>query len=317
MFARVRGGWEVPPFLNGHTHSEWNAAPCLARADGYAAWLRRVLELPPDPARVGAGIEATPGWMRRGGIGSILDHGLHGTAVGREGLAGRHHREFLRDLPAAPRDATAWAPHAVHTVSASALAALQAFPGPISVHAGEAEEEMALYATGRGPLAEILLARGFAPDHVRRLRGRTPAGLLDEHGLLSERTVIVHAIHLPDSDLDLIAKRGALVVLCPLSNRAMGTGFGPADGGRAAARVRAMRERRIRVALGTDSALSAPTLSLLENARVLVEDGLCPDEVAPMLWAAAGSGMEAPLGPSLFVPETDPDPAASLLAMDI
>lgn len=316
MFARVRGGWEVPPFLNGHTHSEWNASPCLARGDGYLAWLSRVLDLPPDPTRVHAGIEATPGRMRRGGIGSILDHGMHGTAVGRDGLAGRHHREFLRDLPAAPRDAAAWAPHAVHTVHSTALEALRDCPGSISVHAGEAEEEMELYATGEGPLAEILLKRGFLPDHLRRLRGRTPASILDEHGLLSERTVIVHAIHLPDSDLDLIAKRGATVVLCPLSNRAMGTGFGH-DGGRAARRVEGMMARGIRLALGTDSALSAPSLSLVANARVLVEAGLPPRRVVPMLWGAAGTGMEAPLEPTVFIPETRPDPVESLLAMNL
>lgn len=316
MFHRAPGGWTVPPFLNGHTHSEWNATACLARGDGYLAWLHRVLALPPDPGRAAAGAAATPALMRRHGVGSILDHGADATGVGVSGMPGRHHREFLRDLPVPAARQEAWAPHAVHTVLATALDSLEAFPGPLSVHAGEAAEEMEIYRDGSGPLAELLAARGFPGAHIRSLAGRSPIAILDDHGLVSERTVIVHAIHLADADLDLIAKRGALVVLCPVSNRAMGTGFGD-DGGRARRRVQAMLDRGIRVALGTDSALSAPSLSLLENARVLVRDGLPPERVVPMLWAAAGTGMEAPLGPPVFIPETDPDPATSLLALDL
>ncbi len=312
MFSRVPGGWEVPPFLNAHTHSEWNACACLSRGDGYLPWLARVLALAADPARQDAGIAATPGLMRAAGIGSILDHGATGSATGGELFPGRHHVEFLRDLPAVSPPPEAWAPHAVHTVHESALEVLRAFPGPISIHAGEAREERELYETGQGPLADLLLTRGFTAAHVRRLRGRSPAALLDDHGLLGPRTVLVHGIHLPDDDLDRIAKRGAIIALCPLSNRAMGTGFGN-DNGQAIRQVERMLDRGIRIALGTDSALSAPTLSILDNARVLAADGLAPARILPMLWSAVGTGLAAPLGPPVFVPETNPDPILSLL----
>lgn len=315
MFHRVPGGWEVPPFLNGHTHSEWNAFPCLSRGDGYMPWLERVLALTPDASLHQNGIGATPELMRSAGIGSILDHGASGSAVAAKGFPGRHHVEFLRDLPVPSPPPEAWAPHAVHTVHESALKALRSFPGPLSIHAGESDEEATLYATGRGPLADLLLARGFSPDHLASLAGRTPASILDEHGLLGPRTVIVHGIHLPDEDLDLMARRSAVIVLCPLSNRAMGTGFGK-DAGRALRQVEKMLARGIRVALGTDSALSAPSLSLLDNARVLADAGMAPSRIVPMLWSAAGTGIPAPLGPPLFVPEADPDPAGSLLQLD-
>lgn len=74
-------------------------------------------------------------------------------------------------------------------------------------------------------------------------RGRTPAQLLDDAGLLDERMLLVHAIHLDDSDIALIGRSGASVCLCPTSERDLGDGI---------ARARDLADAGASLCLGTD-----------------------------------------------------------------
>ena len=81
---------------------------------------------------------------------------------------------------------------------------------------------------------------------------------LADLGLLTPRTHLVHAIWLEDGDLDIIARSGASVVHNPVSNAKLGSGF---------CRVPDMVARRIRIALGTDSACCNDSGDLLETAK--------------------------------------------------
>lgn len=57
----------------------------------------------------------------------------------------------------------------------------------------------------------------------------TPVGWLEDHGLLTSRTTLVHATHTTDADRDLIARSGAGVCLCPTTEADLGDGIGPAS----------------------------------------------------------------------------------------
>ncbi|KAI1190674.1 guanine deaminase [Nemania serpens] len=83
------------------------------------------------------------------------------------------------------------------------------------------------------------------------------ADVYDAHGLLNEKVVLAHAIHLTEDEADLIAERKAKVAHCPCSNSALTSGV---------ARVRWLLEKGIQVGLGTDMS-GGYSPSILEAAR--------------------------------------------------
>ncbi len=83
------------------------------------------------------------------------------------------------------------------------------------------------------------------------------AGVYDAFGLLGDRTILAHAVHLSESEAALIAARGAKVSHCPCSNSSITSG---------AARVRWLLSRGIDVGLGTDMS-GGYSPSVLEAAR--------------------------------------------------
>ena len=74
--------------------------------------------------------------------------------------------------------------------------------------------------------------------------GRTPTEVLAEAGALADRTTVVHATHLTDSDIDRIGGAGATTCLCPTTERDLGDGIGPS---------RRLHEAGSPVSLGSDS----------------------------------------------------------------
>lgn len=306
LITERNGSIIVPCFVNAHTHTEWNRGKCLAERQGMTAWIERVLAF--DGGRGDgkvaeeAAVERTLGYACEDGWGLTGDHGAAFSAVGR-GLAGRWYREILRADEninggrGAALDALTeedgMAPHAVHTVEADLWTRLEGRDLFLSVHAGESPEERELYDSGTGSLADLLLKRGFGEEHIASLKGRSPVKILDEAGLLGPRTLLVHALWLSAEDFDLIAERKAHIALCPVSNRDIGVGFMRSESEiseQTTSALRAIADRNISCAMGTDSEVSASSMSLLENARLLYEFGICPDKILEMLWNAAAIG---------------------------
>ncbi|KAH7136514.1 hypothetical protein EDB81DRAFT_82012 [Dactylonectria macrodidyma] len=79
----------------------------------------------------------------------------------------------------------------------------------------------------------------------------------DDHGLLTPRTILAHAVHISEDEAKLIAKRGSKISHCPCSNSVLTSGT---------ARVRWMWDRDITVGLGTDMG-AGYSPSILEAAR--------------------------------------------------
>ena len=72
----------------------------------------------------------------------------------------------------------------------------------------------------------------------------TPIQLLHESGFLGPSTTLVHATHLHEKDLELIADSGACVCACPTTERDLGDGF---------LEAKKMMDRNIPISIGTDS----------------------------------------------------------------
>ncbi|MGC8487761.1 MAG: amidohydrolase [Clostridia bacterium] len=96
-------------------------------------------------------------------------------------------------------------------------------------------------------------------DALRRERGLTPIAYARETGILGARTVVAHATVLDSDDVAILADSGASVAHCPASNLKLGNGVAP---------VRALVDRGVNVALGTDGAASTNTLDLFLEMRL-------------------------------------------------
>ena len=100
--------------------------------------------------------------------------------------------------------------------------------------------------------------------------GLTPPWLLDSLGMLGERSVLAHCIHLSDDEIELLAARGAVVVHNPISNLKLGDGIAP---------IPKMIEAGVPVLLGTDGPVSSNDLDMWKVMRFagLVHRGLHED----------------------------------------
>jgi 5-methylthioadenosine/S-adenosylhomocysteine deaminase len=101
-----------------------------------------------------------------------------------------------------------------------------------------------------------------AHDEIELMRHRN--GLrhiewLDSLELLSPDMQLVHCVQVDEKELDLIAAGGAVVIHCPVSNMYLASGVAP---------VRAMLNRSITVALGTDGSASHNSQDLLETMKI-------------------------------------------------
>jgi formimidoylglutamate deiminase len=81
-------------------------------------------------------------------------------------------------------------------------------------------------------------------EQCRAEHGCSPLELLDRHGFLGPRTTVVHAIHVSDADVELLARTRSIVAACPTTEANLGDGFLPA--------LR-YRDAGVRLAIGSDS----------------------------------------------------------------
>jgi formimidoylglutamate deiminase len=74
--------------------------------------------------------------------------------------------------------------------------------------------------------------------------GCSPIELLARTGFLGPRTSVIHATHVDDRDISLLAESGTTVVICPTTEGNLGDGFPP---------LHAFVQSGIRLAVGSDS----------------------------------------------------------------
>jgi cytosine/adenosine deaminase-related metal-dependent hydrolase len=274
----------LPGLINTHTHLELTGLAGRPPGPDFAAWIRRLREAkaarPPEAFLAAARRGLADCWAA--GVTTVADTGDSGAVVealadaGASGIAyhevfGPHpsqRDESLRGLGeqverlgrfAGGRVRLGVSPHAPYTVSGPLYAAAAAWAReaalPVAVHLAESPAESALLAGGAGAFADAWRARGIPmPSPL----GRTPVEWLDDHGVLSDRTLCIHVVQATAADVERLARAGAAVAHCPLSNRAHGHGAAP---------LRAFLSARLRVGLGTDSVVSVGALDLLAEAR--------------------------------------------------
>jgi len=101
-------------------------------------------------------------------------------------------------------------------------------------------------------------------------KGVSPVAYLADLGVLSERTVAAHCVHVSSEDIELLAEFEAGVSHNPVSNLKLASGVSP---------VPAMVAAGVKVGLGTDGAASNNTLDLLRDMQLaaLLHKGIVGD----------------------------------------
>jgi 5-methylthioadenosine/S-adenosylhomocysteine deaminase len=141
-----------------------------------------------------------------------------------------------------PRLTFALAPHAPYTVGDATWRKVVMYAGqldlPIQTHVAETRAEV---------------------DEARAGSGLAPLARLAHLGATGPAFIAIHAVHLDDADIELLATHGCHVVHCPASNMKLASGIAP---------VARLRARGINVALGTDGAASNNRLDVLSEMRL-------------------------------------------------
>jgi cytosine/adenosine deaminase-related metal-dependent hydrolase len=298
----------LPGLVNAHTHLDLTGlrGQCPPAAD-FTVWLRAVIagrrsrtqqQVEAD-IRAGIAESLSQGVTLVGDIAScgwswpILDCGpLRATAffevlglpAPRAEAALQAATAWLQSLPVSKHCRPGLSPHAPYSVRRDLFADCARLGVPLAVHLAETRAELQLLATHDGPFRPFLEELGVwdpsglarSVDDVIVCCGPAP------------RRLFVHANYLDPATL---MPSGSTIVYCPRTHAAFGHDEHP---------VRALLQRGVPIALGTDSLASNPDLSVLAEARFVRAryPDVAGDELLRMitLYGAAALGWEDETG---------------------
>ena len=344
---RVRGVL-APGLVNAHTHLELSALRGQVRGGGgFVPWVENLIgarvELRPDEDT--SAIERAVSELDSLGtvaVGEVTNSLSAVSVLAKYGFAGSiFHEVFgvekkalekrVAELPRMVEEHVgAWptpelvyapTPHTLYTTHAAVARSLlddaRSRGARASIHLAEHPAERRFLEVGDGPVADWYESRLKVPRESFNCPHKSPVAFADEMGALAPHVVCVHLTDARPQELEVVARRGASVVLCPRSNLYIEARLPP---------LLSMRQAGIVAALGTDSLASSPSLDVLAEARAL-SDRFPTVPACELLRMATWEGARAlgrgDLGrvarsasPGLFAVDGDPgaDPCAFLLA---
>ena len=132
-------------------------------------------------------------------------------------------------------------PHAPYTVSRENLLRCKSLSEehdiPLTIHLSETLDEV---------------------RSVNELSAMTPTKYLDSLGLLSERTIAAHCVHIDDEDREILRQRGVKIAHNPTSNMKISSGIAP---------LAAYEKDSMHPTIGTDGTCSNNDLDMWEEMR--------------------------------------------------
>jgi aminodeoxyfutalosine deaminase len=323
----------TPPLINTHLHLELSHLHIphhKETVNGFTGWIAALLALRQRLGATGGDVEAAAREVmrhqHRSGIIALGDIGNTdlGLRLSREfpgvllsfreflGRSKKSRRAVQEQLDREPDDRlfTAHAPYSTHAELIRSLKfRARRLDHPFPIHVAEPASERDMLSHGTGELYSFLRDRGFLDDAFQ-----PPAGIdnfgsvlyLHSLGVLDERTICVHCIHVSQEEIRILAETGTRVCLCPGSNRYLQVGTAPAD---------RFLQHGILPALGTDSLASNPELSIWREMRILQENhpGIEPADIFAMatLGGASALGLDDRYG------SLTPGKAAQFLAVPL
>ena len=241
----------VPAMVNAHSHAFQIGLRGRGERDPQDFWSWRDvmygLVSEHDEASMRTACAEAFGQMRAAGYGAVGEfhyvHHLTGAVLAGAADAGlpivlipaayhrggheRFRHDSLDDFLAAAEPHAAVAAHSVRAVPAEWLREIATYADsrgiPRHVHASEQPREL---------------------EECRAEHGCSPIELLARTGFLSPTTTVVHATHVSDADVALLAETQTIVCVCPTTEANLGDGHAPAM---------RLAEAGVRLAVGSDS----------------------------------------------------------------
>ncbi len=259
----------LPPFYNTHTHAAMTLLRSFAEDMELFDWLSNHIwpieaKLTEEDIYIGtrmATIEMIRSgtvyfndsyWMPQAALRAVRESGMRATLgllylcnpsgdvpetakIANEALLSAHgESDALINI--------AHTPHAVYTVSENVLRdiahQMENDGFKVHIHVSETAKEV--------------------EDCRKAHDGLTPVEYLDKIGLINERAMLAHCVHLTDYDREIIASRGAYIAHNPVSNLKLCSGVFDFERARAAG---------CRVTLGTDGTSSNNSLSMIDEMK--------------------------------------------------
>ena len=279
----------MPGLINAHTHLELSwLRDSVPPASKFTDWVKTLFAIRGKPDGVMSAGQIAPiheaiaelratgtvavgdisnslaavGPMRDAGVDGVVFHELLGFKE-RDGAS----LDSTRGLRAAAANAGArvsLAPHAPYSTSLELFGAIRTAVNdsgcPImSVHLGESAEEVEFLEKGTGAWRGMLeLIGAWRDDWI--IPACDPVTYLDRHGLIDERTLVIHGVQFGDAALSRLATIGATLVTCPRSNQWVGVGYPP---------IERFYRSGVNVAVGTDSLASVEDLNLFSELKTM------------------------------------------------
>lgn len=341
----------LPGLVNCHTHLELSGLGRPIPDGGFVPWLVGLVEErreTPIAAQASAAEKGARLLVESGttSVGEVSTAGRSLAPLLALGLRGVVYREILglppeeagcrceaaradlRDMQGAARGGRpriGLSPHSPYGLSEELFRECGAMIAgsrlPSCIHAAESREEVEFVSTGRGAIPDRLYAAVGCRVPPPRRRARSPIEYLDGVGALAWRPLLIHAVHVDETDMRRMARGGVSVAHCPRSNARLSGGTAP---------VAEFLAHGIPVGLGTDSLASVPSLDLWDEMRAAAaahRGRLAPSRILEMatLGGARALGLADEVGSLAVGKRADliavparavaaSDPVASLIA---
>jgi aminodeoxyfutalosine deaminase len=268
----------IPGAVNAHAHLGFrrNDAP---EGGTFSGWLAKLIERLPEKETWTA--EAARDSAREAieaGTTFMAESSPYGECLpqlAESGLAGTVYAEFFPHEIGTPEEAVEFiiskvrelreglpervdaqvSVHSPYTVDpeSSRLAARRTreMGWRLAIHLSESPEEVEFVRDGTGPLTDIFSRNDWGGVGV------SPVRYAESIELLASETIAAHlATGVSVEDIEILARTGVAAANCPRSNDYLGCGVSP---------VARMRERGVRVGMGTDGLWSSPSMNLFEE----------------------------------------------------
>ena len=251
---------------------------------------------------------AAVGPMREAGLDGVVFHELLGFKE-RDGALIDSTRD-MRSRASAAGARVSLAPHAPYSTSLELFKAIRtAVDGnacPImSVHLGESAEEVEFLEKGSGPWRGMLETIGAWRDDWQ-IPACDPVAYLDRHGVIDEKTLVIHGVQFGDQALSRLAEIGATLATCPRSNQWVGVGYPP---------IERFYNSGVKIAIGTDSLASVEDLNLFSEMKIM--RWLAPKVAAAKILESATLGGAQALGLADELGSLTPGKRAEMIAVKL
>jgi len=272
----------LPGLINTHTHLAMTLVRGIADDIPLRPWLEKHIWptekkfMTADAARIGTRLAAAESLLA--GVTTAADMYFFSADVADE-LASAGMRavvaETLMDLPTPAGDSPG-------QILAAQRAMIERFAdhplimpavachAPYSVSAANFVAEAELAEEHGIPMLVHLAETRWEVEKLLEEKGMSPVAYLADLGVLSERTVAAHCVHVSPEDIEILAELEVGVAHNPISNLKLASGVAP---------VPAMLGQGVKLGLGTDGAASNNTLDLLRDLQLaaLLHKGVSGD----------------------------------------